>query len=102
MKIIYGSNQLIAQGERCVRNARDILTYYSFETGSDKEKLDFHAVPNIPEEYMPVYHCLNQKGKHIDEICMELKMPASKVMATLTILEMEGHISEHPGHIFSC
>ncbi|MBQ9279753.1 MAG: hypothetical protein IJ215_01725 [Clostridia bacterium] len=96
MKTMFGSNRLIVNGEKCVRNAKDILKYYERSVREE----DAPRV-KIAEELMPVYHCINRKGKRIDELCLELNMPAHKVMTALTLLEMQGHIFQHSGGIFS-
>lgn len=99
MKIINGSNNLIIEGEKCIRNALDILNYYP-NNKFDNKKIIVKEKINVPENMLDVYETIDKKGKNIDDICKELKCNVSDILFKLTMLEMSGLIIQCPGKIF--
>ena len=100
MRTMFGSNNLIVNGEKCVRNAKDVLKFYSLMNNEEKT-LEKKNSLNISPELLKVYKLLSKRGKSIDEICSKINMPASKVMASLTLLTIQGYIVQYPGNIYA-
>lgn len=96
-----GSNKLIADGGKCVRNAEDILKFYSLINCSEENNVECKKSSKIQPELLKVYKVLSKRGKSIDEICSKIDMPASNVMSSLTLLTIQGHIVQYPGNIFA-
>ena len=101
MRIMFGSNNLIVNGEKCVRNAEDILRFYSLISNDEVQITEESNSLTIPTELKKVYKVLSKRGKGIDEICSKLDMPSSKVLSSLTLLVIQGHIVQYPDNIFA-
>ena len=84
----------------------DIMSNFDLSTYS-KHKIKTRQIIeesnslNIPTELKKVYKVLSKKGKGIDEICSKLDMPSSKVLSSLTLLVIQGHIVQYPDNIFA-
>ncbi len=86
-----GPADLIKDGARLVSEASEILE----ELGIDKvQSSEFVAasMEKLSEEEKKILEYLENEGKHIDEICRALNIPAAKVSGTLLKLEITGII----------
>lgn len=78
----------------------DVLNYFGInkvqkiEIQQKKEKKD------IPEEYITIYKTISEVPIHIDEICKKCKMDVGTVSYILTMLELDGHITQIVGKRF--
>lgn len=100
MKTMRGSNALIVKGEKCVRNARDILMHYPGYREKLRGEESIQQIKMIPENLKEIYDSIDKKGKNIDEISRLIKKSPWEVLSSLTILEMQGMIKRYPGNIF--
>lgn len=113
--ITFGSNRLIASGEKCVLNELDILKTYSHKLyklkkaedlkndnyESRKIKRDNMSKIYVSDELKSLYDAVTKKGISIDELCEKTNQSAQKILTQLTMLEMQGIIVQYPGKIFA-
>ncbi len=105
-----GNNQLLRDGAIPVLEANDIVQYYKPKW---KDKLrDITVEDEKYEEYIStlvesksfdspeqqlVFSSLTTQGKTVDEIALDSGLSVSKILATLTIMEMKGWVEALPG-----
>ncbi|MFA6105709.1 MAG: DNA-processing protein DprA [Patescibacteria group bacterium] len=93
-----GGNKLLKKGAILVTEASDILEALEIQTnfrnsGVTKNK---PTIPTNPQE-ASIFSLLETGPKHVDEIIKESGLESSKVMGTLTILEMSGKVVNNGG-----
>jgi len=59
------------------------------------------ALSDASPEGAAILWCLAEGPKHVDNIIDETQIPAAKILAAVTILEIRGHIKRLPGRRFS-
>ena len=85
-----GTNRLIKEGATLVTNVSEIL----------KEIAEEKQVSEVPEEYEAIYNVIKNGTHQLNAICKKVNQTASEVMATLTMLEIEGYIQSLAGQEF--
>ena len=98
---MFGSNQLIYEGGKCVRSAKDILEQYSIECDSEIDDNNECGIDKVPKELMEVYKVLSKRGKCLDEICAMVNMPTSKVISSLTLLVLQDFAIQYSNNFFA-
>ncbi|HEY48694.1 MAG TPA: DNA-protecting protein DprA [Dehalococcoidia bacterium] len=90
-----GTNRLIQEGAKLVRNAEDIL-----------EELNLTMIPQQLEmrEFVPANETeslllkhLSHEPTHIDEICRQSNLPIATVSSTLSMMELKGIVRQLGG-----
>lgn len=107
-KTSIGCNNLIKQHKaHLMTKARDIAYIMGWDLDgkakSAQQSLLFNALPANEQEKSIVLLLQKQTQKTLtlDEISWKLKMPLSKVSATLLSLELQGYLKSSPGKKFS-
>ena len=87
-----GTNQLIADGARPCRNLQDILAVLGMESAQHAAQINTarSTIPMSPAE-TALLQAL-QTPHTIDELSRALKIPASDISATMSLLELKGRI----------
>ncbi len=93
-----GTNKLIQEGAKLVQNVEDILEEFGRITPREREAR-FSA---LDEDEKKIYLALLEGPRHIDELAVELDMPANQLLTKLFVMEMKGIITELPGKYFAC
>jgi DNA processing protein len=96
-----GCHDLIRDGVTLVRDADDVLQ----ELGpllepvskTDDEEIHIPRELNLNDVEREVLNRIGKEPKHIDEVVRETQLEASRVLSTLTILEMKRLIRRLPG-----
>jgi len=74
----------------------------SFDKGENTNYIDLKdALSDASPEGAAILLCLAEGPKHVDNIIDETQIPAAKILAAVTILEIRGHIKRLPGRRFS-
>lgn len=99
-----GSNGLIKRNRAAlIENAEDLLYAMQWQE-SPKEPSKTKQIPlmvNLSEEEKAVITLFDTKAsRHIDEVCLALQMPVSKVSALLLQLEFSNLIRSRPGKLY--
>ncbi len=104
-----GTNHLIKQGAKLITCPQDILEELPVITQTHKnkqhksEKNDIHYGRNVDamseEENLIMTH-INSSPIHIDTLCRVTALPVHQLSALLTLLEMQGCITQLPGKQF--
>ena len=90
-----GTNALIFRGEaRAVTSAADVLETLGITM--DPVQLALHPVVEPDDEERPIAEQLNAAPKHIDAMAETAGLPAHRVSAILTMLELKG-LARHVG-----
>lgn len=90
-----GTNALIREaGAKLITSGKDILEEYSWEIKSSFKKTSEDIFIN--EDEKNIYRILNIE-KNLDEIILESKIPAGKLLAILMEMELKGLISSISG-----
>jgi len=90
-----GTNALIFRGEaRAVTSAADVLETLGISV--DPVQLALHPVVEPDADERPIADQLNASPKHIDAMAETAKLPAHRVSAILTMLELKG-LARHVG-----
>ncbi|MEZ4563939.1 MAG: DNA-processing protein DprA [Thermomicrobiales bacterium] len=82
-----GTNQLLRDGARIVRDGADILADLNIGSGSPAQLT--LQLPASPEEAR-VFQCLGGEPLHLDEIAEAARLPGPKVAETLLMMELKG------------
>lgn len=83
-----GSNNLIQEGAKLVRNCADILEELNF-TMLPRQMEIKEAIPaNAIESQL--LGCLSKEAIHIDDLCRQSGLPIAQVSSTLAMLELRG------------
>jgi DNA processing protein len=82
-----GTNQLLRDGARVVRDGLDILEDLSIGSGLPAQ-LSLE-LPSSPAEAL-ILSCLNGEPLHIDEIAEAANLPSREVAETLLMMELKG------------
>ena len=90
-----GANNLIKSGAKMVTSVDDILEELNF-TGLKSKKKENKKENMSPEEKV-IFNIIEKEPVHIDKICEIAKMPASRVMSIVSILEIQGIIKNIGG-----
>ncbi len=83
-----GTNYLIQQGAKLVRNCEDILEELNLKMVPYQIEMKELVTPTDTE--FQVLNYLTREATHIDAICRTSGLPASTVTSTLAMLELKG------------
>ncbi|MCL2679722.1 MAG: DNA-processing protein DprA [Dehalococcoidia bacterium] len=88
-----GTNKLIQDGAKLVRNVSDILEELNI-TSTTPHQMKLKAVlPETPAEAALFKH-LGAEPVHVDELCRVSGLPAGDVGATLAMMELKGMVKQ--------
>lgn len=90
-----GTNRLIQEGAKLVRNVDDILEELNLTMLPAKEAVQM-VMPESAEEALLLTH-LSHQPIHIDELTLQAEIPASLVSSTLTLMELKGMVLQVGG-----
>ncbi len=94
-----GTNKLIQDGAKLVRNIGDILEELNLTAAA--HQIEMKAVmPETPAEAELMKH-LSAQPVHIDELCRASGVSASAVSATLAMMELKGMVKQVGGMNFA-
>lgn len=100
-----GCNFLIKRNKAAmIENVNDLFYHMNWDLEVKKtSKLIQKTLPfNLPQDELTVYDLVRENTKlHIDEICNQLSIPASKASSALFNLEMQDLIVSLPGKFYS-
>lgn len=85
-----GPNNLLKMGAKLVTSAADILE--ELNLGFLQQQVVTSQILGDNEEEQTILACLTREPQHFDQIAKAVKLPASTVAATLTIMEMKGKV----------
>jgi len=87
-----GTNQLIKEGARLVRNANDILEELNLTAVAEQLEMK-EIIPSSDTEALLMKN-LGAEPIHIDEICRTSDMPMAVVSSTLAMMELKGMVKQ--------
>jgi len=90
-----GTNRLIQEGAKLVRNVDDILEELNLTMLPAKEAVQM-VMPESAEEALLLSH-LSHQPVHIDELTLQADIPANLVSSTLTLMELKGMVLQVGG-----
>jgi len=106
-----GTNKLIKQGAKLIENTDDILEEILpqiesinplkiSDISSQQETLcDPAGILNETDQR--ICHYLSRTKIHIDDLISSTQLPSSDVLSSLTAMELNGLVLQHPGKYFS-
>jgi DNA processing protein len=83
-----GTNHLIQQGAKLVRNCQDILEELNLQAVA--QQMEFKEIIPTSDTESILLHKLSAEPSHIDEICAGSGLPVSTVSSTLAMMELKG------------
>lgn len=94
-----GTNALIKDGAKIVTNAQDILEdiYTEFSQITSPKQLSLFTPNDLSEKEAKIYSLLSLEPTLIDEIVIKSSIPLSEILEILTVLELNGYVTELPG-----
>ena len=94
-----GTNSLIKDGAKLVTTSKDILEdiYTEISQIAPPQQLTLFAPSNLSNKENEIYSLLSLKPILIDEIITKTTLPLSEILETLTVLELNGYVTELPG-----
>jgi len=90
-----GCHFLIKRGAKLVNSPKEILQFFGISFKQRKVMIE------ATEEEKLIFQLLLDKSLHIDEIIQLSKLEASKVLQTISKMELEGKIKNLGGNIFT-
>lgn len=94
-----GTNSLIKDGAKIVTTSQDILEdiYTEISQITPPKQLSLFTPANLSDKENKIYSLLSLTPILIDEIVTKTTLPLSEILETLTILELNGYVTELPG-----
>ena len=83
-----GTNRLIQEGAKLVRNYTDILE--ELNLAMMPQQLEMKELVPTTDTESQLLGCLSKEATHIDDICRHSGLPIAAVSSTLTMLELKG------------
>jgi DNA processing protein len=90
-----GTNNLIQQGAKLVRNAEDVLEELNLTMVPQQVAVQ-QIVPETAEEALIIEY-LSHQPVHIDEVIRQAGLPGGLVGSTLTLMELKGMVQQVGG-----
>ena len=90
-----GTNRLIQQGAKLVRNAADILEELNLTMVPEQTAVQM-AMPDSEEEAL-LLSSLSHQPVHIDDLTREAGLESGLVSSTLTLMELKGMVQQVGG-----
>jgi DNA processing protein len=87
-----GTNALIQEGAKLVRNCNDILEELNLSVSG--QQLPMKEVVEASESETLLLKHLSSEPVHIDQVCRQSGMPMSEVSSNLTIMELKGLVRQ--------
>ncbi len=91
-----GTNSLIRQGATPITSVKDLLEALGFAANHEREVINLQLFNDLSPEEKIVIELLREPRSR-DELIREVNLPASKINAILSILEIKGLIKESGG-----
>ena len=97
-----GTNQLLRDGARMVLNVNDIIDpIRSQELMNHLQINKVEVEPHLSAEETAVMAVIREEPVYLDALAYKCGMTVSQLNGILTILELKGLISQHPGKLFT-
>jgi len=90
-----GTNSLIQEGAKLVRNVEDVLEELNMVMIQEKTAVQM-AMPESAEE-AELLKNLTHQPTHIDELTQQVQLPSALVSSTLTLMELKGMVRQVGG-----
>lgn len=90
-----GTNSLIQEGAKLVRNVEDVLEELNMMMVQEKTMVQM-AMPESAEE-AKLLSSLTHQPIHIDELTRQAELPSALVSSTLTLMELKGMVRQVGG-----
>jgi DNA processing protein len=94
-----GTNQLIQEGAKLVRDYTDILEELNLTAVA--QQLEMKEMLPASDTEAALLKQLSAEPSHIDDICRSSGLPASTVSSTLTMMELKGLVKQVGGMNYS-
>lgn len=98
--VSFGVTQLLKTGAEVAGSAQDILDFFGLRKRTQKSGLHQVLLQIEGELEQKIVQQLQKEPMQIDEISRALVLPASKVGAVLSLLELGGYIMEEQGKYY--
>ena len=71
------------------------------DNGAERNYIDLEQImESLTQDEQTLVRLLQDGQLHVDEIIAKSGMPAARVLSSLTLLEIKGHVNQHPGKRF--
>lgn len=87
-----GTNALIQEGAKLVRNCQDILVEFNMEDSA--RQLSMAAAEPVSDIESSLLQQLGIEPTHIDQICRNSTLPVAEVSSNLAIMELKGLVKQ--------
>jgi len=98
-----GANSLLVQGAHPVMTFDNVISFFgkpvSSHTDGTSSKIRYTR-PLPPGLGGKIVKTLAEKPLHVETLCTKLGEPISRILTELTMLEIDGYVTQQPGKIF--
>lgn len=92
-----GTNRGYKDDKRIARSSKKVV-----DKADNKEYIDLkEQLGRLSEDELAVVSHMTNSPLHVDDIIEAAGLPASRILAALTLLEIKGHVAQHTGKRFS-
>ncbi|MFH1087900.1 MAG: DNA-processing protein DprA, partial [Chloroflexota bacterium] len=87
-----GTNRLIQEGAKLVRNCDDILE--ELNLGNAGRQLEMKTAIPANETESQILELVGSQPVHVDDICRQCSLPVSEVSSALAMMELRGIVKQ--------
>ena len=100
-KLGKGTNVLLQKGAKCVVCSEDIINSYTAFSSLKIKKEENKIIKkiDIPIQYQEIYECIENGPANINIICKKTGKNIVEINSQLTLMELEGLITQLPGNV---
>lgn len=89
-----GSNELLKQGAHLITSSSDVLSVFGITTQAAA------SLPPLDERLKSIFERLPAEPTQLDDLVRQLNLPASSLLADLSLLEIKGYVNDVGGHVY--
>lgn len=104
-ELLFEGAQIVISPEQIIKDCNNYIPIQEkldIKTGKVTNEVSYEFEINIPKEYLKIYNLIKEKEINANDISRELNIKISELNSILTMMELEGYITQEAGNLFKC